>query len=78
MLKLNGADETRAHLVDYFRPYNERLRQPTGIQFRWIADRAARAVAVTYHLAMTVGAWSARAGSRSGVLGSPAKHRGDL
>jgi Sulfotransferase domain len=39
--KLNAAEyasmtpETRAHLVDYFRPYNERLRQLTGINFGW-------------------------------------------
>jgi len=30
--------ETHAHLVDYFRPYNERLRELTGIDFGWDSE----------------------------------------
>jgi hypothetical protein len=39
--KLNAAmysemnPQTRAELVDHFRPYNQRLRELTGIDFRW-------------------------------------------
>jgi hypothetical protein len=36
--------ETRARLVDYFRPHNERLYELIGIDFGWERESAAAAV----------------------------------